>query len=180
MTGSVLRTTSVLRITVAGQRLELVSSAVEGAVAGLEPEPLREHYAVIGGRRYPPKQVLAVVTGLDRADFTTHQARSVLQRLGFGVYRRTRHPGIGDVAPVDDRDPISQQGAEAAALAPYRGRWVAQDSLEILFDAESPEAVLSWLRRHGLRARVWRVPASQADTGSALSADSNLRVPASW
>ena len=36
------------------------------------PDPVREHYAVVHGRRYPPKQVLACVTGLDRADFTTH------------------------------------------------------------------------------------------------------------
>jgi len=38
---------------------------------------------VINGRRWPPKQVLALVTGLDRADFTTHQARRALTRLGF-------------------------------------------------------------------------------------------------
>jgi hypothetical protein len=27
--------------------------------------------ALVRGRRFPPKQVLAAVTGLDRADFTT-------------------------------------------------------------------------------------------------------------
>ncbi|MGQ0717262.1 MAG: hypothetical protein ACT4NP_08080 [Pseudonocardiales bacterium] len=42
----------------------------------MDPEPIREHYVVIGWRRYPPKQGLAAVTGLDRGDFTTQQARS--------------------------------------------------------------------------------------------------------
>lgn len=55
----------------------------------MEPEPVKEHYVVVSGRRFPPKQVLGVVTGLDRADFTTHQARAVLRRIGFGVFRRS-------------------------------------------------------------------------------------------
>ena len=33
---------------------------------GTSPEPIREHFVVISGRRWPPKQVLALVTGLDR------------------------------------------------------------------------------------------------------------------
>lgn len=32
------------------------------------PEPIHQHYVVVGGRRYPPKQILTCVTGLDRAD----------------------------------------------------------------------------------------------------------------
>lgn len=47
------------------------------------PEPLRGHYVLVEGRRYPPKQVLSLATGLDRADFATHQARRTLKRLGF-------------------------------------------------------------------------------------------------
>ncbi|HMD25560.1 MAG TPA: hypothetical protein VKH61_15795, partial [Streptosporangiaceae bacterium] len=48
---------------------------------------IHEHFVVINGRRWPPKQVLALVTGLDRADFTTHQARRALTRLGFPAAR---------------------------------------------------------------------------------------------
>ena len=33
-----------------------------------------------GGRPFPPKQVICLATGLDRADFTTHQARRILTR----------------------------------------------------------------------------------------------------
>ena len=120
---------------------------------------------MVRGRRYPPKQVLAEATGLDRADFTTHQARAILRRLGFGVYRRgAGQPSVGAEAAIGRR-----RGEEAAVLAPYRGRWVAQDGLEILFDADGPEAVLRWLRRYRRTARVWLVPSSSVQTGSALS-----------
>jgi hypothetical protein len=150
---------------VAGQQFELDAATVERAVVGVDPEPIAEHFVVIRGRRYPPKQVIASVTSLDRADFTTHQARSVLRRLGFGVYRRS-----GETVRLrEDDGPGPRQEAEATALEPYRGRWIAQDGLEVLFDADSPESVLRWLRRHGRRARVWRVPSKPADAGSMLS-----------
>jgi hypothetical protein len=149
---------------IAGREFDLSLGAVESMAADLEPEPIRDHYVVVGGRRYPPKQVLAAATGLDRADFTTHQARAVLRRLGLGVYRRA------PVAPAAaSASPGPHGGAEAALLDRYKGRWVAQVPGEVLFDAGSPEAVLSWLRRHNLKARVWRVPATPAEAGSALS-----------
>jgi hypothetical protein len=61
-------------------------------------------------------------------------------------------------------------GAEAVLLSAFRGRWVAQDGLEVLFDADEPEAVLRWLRRHGRSARVWRIPSTSLEAGSAQSA----------
>jgi|SRR5688572_12260867 len=151
---------------VAGQDFDLTASAVEQVVSSLEPEPIHEHYVVVRGRRYPPKQVLASATGLDRADFTTHQARAVLRRLGFGVYRR----GTEDTVSPGSSIPGPHEGAEAAVLGRYRGRWVAQDGLDVLFDAPSAESVLQWLRRHNRTARVWQVPSSPTGAGSALSA----------
>ena len=155
----------MLMTRVAGEDFELGAASVERAVAGMDPEPIREHYVVIGQRRYPPKQVLAAVTGLDRSDFTTHQARSILQRLGFGVYRR------GYVPPPRDGATSTwpHRGAEAAALEPYIGRWIAQDGLEVLYDADSPYEVVRWLRTNGLRATVWKVPATPEEAGSMLS-----------
>ncbi|MDP8958581.1 MAG: hypothetical protein M3N51_05115 [Actinomycetota bacterium] len=150
---------------VAGSDFELDASQVERLLASIEPEPIQEHFVVIGSRRYPPKQVLAVVTGLDRADFTTYQARSILRRLGFGAHRRSRSATATATPP----GPGPHGGAEARLLRRYLGRWVAQDGLEVLFDAESPEAVLGWLRRHRRQARVWRVPAAPAEAGSSLS-----------
>ncbi len=156
----------MLVVQVAGHDFELDPVVIENALADVDPEPIKEHYVVSAGRRYPPKQVLAEATGLDRADFTTHQARSILRRLGFGVHRRSNSRPIADV-PATRSGPHG--GAEAAALQPYQGRWIAQDGLEVLFDADSPEAVLHWLRRHGLRARVWRVPGAPVEVGSSFS-----------
>ena len=74
-------------MTVSGHRYELDRDGVQAALEGVLPEPIHEHFVVINGRRWPPKQVLALVTGLDRADFTTHQARRALTRLGFPAAR---------------------------------------------------------------------------------------------
>lgn len=147
---------------VAGQQFDLTAPAVERAVARVDPEPIREHYVVVKGRRYPPKQVLAYVTGLDRADFTTHQARSVLRRLGFGVYRR----GEALLAPDPRHADWPHGGAEAALLSQYLGRWVAQDGLEILYDADDVWKVIRWLRKHGRSATVWQIPTSPSEMGS--------------
>jgi len=54
-------------MTVAGHRYELESRGVEAALEGVLPEPIQEHFVVINGRRWPPKQVLALVTGLKTA-----------------------------------------------------------------------------------------------------------------
>src|SRR3984893_5686114 len=83
-------------MTVSGHQYDLDPRGVEAALDGVLPEPIHEHFVVINGRRWPPKQVLALVTGLDRADFTTHQARRGLTRLGFpagrAAGRRGHHP----------------------------------------------------------------------------------------
>lgn len=148
---------------VAGEVFTFEPADVERAVADLDPEPIREHFVLVGLRRYPPKQVLAAMSGLDRADFTTHQARSILRRLGFGVHRR----GQPIPRPRDpDKADWPHGGAEAAALEPYMGRFVAQDGLEVLYDSDSPYDVARWLRKNGLRARVWKVPATPEDVGS--------------
>lgn len=151
-----------MKTIIAGEQFEFDAADVERAAARLDPEPINEHYVLVGGRRFPPKQLLDAVTGLDRADFTTHQARRVLRRLGFAAYRRSR-PSTA-TAPMTTG---ARQHAEAETLASFTGRWVAQDGLEVLFDAESFEDVVVWLRRHDRTARVWRVPGTPGEAGSA-------------
>jgi hypothetical protein len=150
---------------IAGQDFELESRQVERVVSRLVPEPVQEHYVVVAGRRFPPKQVLAAVTGLDRADFTTHQARSVLRRLGFAAHRLTR------TAPTPDPELGPHGGAEAEALKPYAGQWVAQRGIEVIFADPDPVTVVRWLRRHNLTAAVFGVPANATGAGSALTAE---------
>jgi hypothetical protein len=149
---------------IAGQDFELDLGRIEREVSRLVPEPIQEHYVVVAGRRFPPKQVLAAVTGLDRADFTTHQARSVLRRLGFAVHRRTRS------SPASDPERGPHGGAEAEALRPYAGQWVAQRGIEVIFADPDPVVVVRWLRQHNLTAAVFGVPAHATEAGSAMTA----------
>jgi hypothetical protein len=100
-----------VRTAIAGREFTLERAAVERRLSRELPDPLRDHYVVIGGRRFPPKQVVSLVTGLDRADFNTHQARGVLSRLGFTVGRRSRD----QARPRPDR---SGKLAESRSAAP--------------------------------------------------------------
>ena len=121
---------------------------------------MREHYVVVRGRRFPPKQAVSVLTGLDRADFTTHQARRVLKRLGFVAARRASGqpgPRLSDSEPA-----LPHGGRQAAALEPYVGKWVALgEPDEVLVAAPTAQEVVAWLARHEQRATgIFRVPLS--------------------
>lgn len=163
-------------MTVSGHQYDLDPGGVEAALDGVLPEPIHEHFAVINGRRWPPKQVLALVTGLDRADFTTHQARRALIRLGFpagrAAGRRGHHPA-GPPAGAPSRPVGSGAAGPPATLAetlrPFIGLWVAVLGDEVLVAAPSPKEVVAWLARHRQRAQsMFRVVNSeQAITGAA-------------
>ncbi len=147
---------------VSGRAFELDRQSVEHSVGTVLPAPISEHYVVVSGRRFPPKQVLSCATGLDRADFTTHQARRILQRLGFVAARVSETP-----APELGREGEGpHDGRQAAALDPYGGKWVALGAPEeVLVAAETPQEVLAWLERHDRRATcgMFRVPETAAE-----------------
>src|SRR6266571_8799541 len=111
-------------MTISGQRYDLDARRVQEALQGELPEPITEHFIVVNGRRWPPKQVLALVTGLDRADFTTHQARRALTRLGFSAGRtasaRVRHAGGAATAASSPSAPV-QATPLVEALRPFIG-----------------------------------------------------------
>jgi hypothetical protein len=162
----------VTPFTISGQQFELERAEVERCLMNVLPDPVHEHYVVVRGRRFPPKQVLSCVTGLDRADFTTHQARRILKRLGFVAARAHRERVSDRLAETDPGDgPGSRQNRQADALRPYLGQWVAlAGPTEVLVAADSPEEVLAWLARHERRATygMFRVPASAVEAeGSA-------------
>lgn len=142
-----------LEARIARQPFVFDAAEVRTTVSGVLPEPLVDHYVVFDGRRYPPKQVISLITGLDRADFTTHQARGVLRRLGFTVGRRQA------AQPTLPSRAGPHGGAEADALRPFVGKWVAQKGIEVLVAAETPEEVLAWLERYDQFADgMFRVP----------------------
>ncbi len=155
-------------MTISGQTYNLDPRQVEQAVSGELPEPIVEHFVVIDGRRWPPKQALALVTGLDRADFTTHQARRALTRLGFPAGRATRpgRHGRRDSLRVTLQSAEASEAAPsrtlAEALRPFIGQWVAVRGDEVLVAAHSPAEVVSWLARYQQKAQsVFRLPKSE-------------------
>lgn len=163
-------------MTVAGHQYELDRDGVQTALEGVLPEPIREHFVVINGRRWPPKQVLALVTGVDRADFTTHQARRALTRLGFPAARAVGSRENRAAAGQQTAPPKPPPGETSAgprtlveALRPFIGLWVAVRGDEVLVAAPAPRDVVAWLAQHGQRAQaMFRVPDSeQAVTGAA-------------
>lgn len=148
-------------VKIAGQPFSLRTADVIRALRNVDPEPISSHFVVIGGRRYPPKQAICAVTGLDRADFTTHQARRTLMRLGFLAGRRG--------ARVTDRMGTSPSEGLGERLRPHAGFWVAIKDEDVLHVATTPHELVSWLSQHGQKAdSVFRVPEDdRAATGLA-------------
>lgn len=153
---------------IAGRSFELDSSSIERALEDTLPAPIKDHFVVVAGRRFPVKQVVSAVTGLDRADFTTHQARSLLRRLGFTVARRSETVP----APVSEPDSalLPHGGRQAEALRPHAGKWVAAQGLEVLVSSNSFDDVVAWLERFDRVADiVFRVPATADEADFPLS-----------
>ncbi|HVL89704.1 MAG TPA: hypothetical protein VM841_05660 [Actinomycetota bacterium] len=153
-------------VVVAGHSFTLSRERIEAICRDLYPDPVRDHYTVIEGRRFPPKQIIGAITGLDRNDFTTNQARSILRRLGFASGRagESKPPRAAESAPA-------YRHSDADALRPYLGRWVATRAGQVVIAADSPQAVLAGLRAAGIKAEsLFRVPLDPAaDVGGFAS-----------
>lgn len=126
---------------------------------GVTAEPIQAHYVIVGGRRFPPKQVIGAVTGLDRSEFISTQARRILERLGFKVGRvgsPAKQPPISaTVSSADDR--LAQ---EADLLRPYKGQFVAVDVdwSEVIASGPDPRSVSRALRATGRDGVLFQVP----------------------
>ena len=148
------------RVTIAGRPFRLRKSDVRRAMRTVDPEPFRSHFVVVDTRRFPPKQILSAVTGLDRADFTTHQARRTLLRLGFPA---GRHSGRNLTIAPDTTDAGPDAERLADRLRPLAGRWVAIKQVEILHAADTRQRLVGWLAEHGQEAEsMFRVPEDEA------------------
>jgi hypothetical protein len=164
---TVAEKTIVRRVTIAGRPFVFRSHDVVRALRKIDPEPITSHFVVVGTRRFPPKQVVSEVTGLDRADFTTHQARRTLIRLGFSAGRRT--------ATTPNRGAPSVRGRGAVAdplalrLRGFSGKWVAIKDDDVIHASDSPHELVGWLSQYGQKAdSMFRVPEDElAATGLA-------------
>lgn len=154
-------------MTIAKRQFELRSDRVERALREALPEPITSHYVVIGKRRYPPKQAISLVTGLDRADFATHQARRILTGLGFAAGRRPSHvESESSGSPQKTRSQDMRARPTAETLEPFIGQWVTIKGTEVLVAAPEPHMIVSWLAEHPQRAdSMLRVPSDELQAG---------------
>ncbi len=148
----------VRQVKIAGRPFVLRNTDVVRVLGKLDPEPITSHFVVVGARRFPPKQVVSEVTGLDRADFTTHQARRTLIRLGFAAGRRAARGSSSRFTGIQ-----RQRGADPERLADrlrsLSGQWVAVKDDDVIHATESPQELVGWLGRHGQMAdSMFRVP----------------------
>jgi hypothetical protein len=79
------------KMTVGGRLLELDKETVERKMRDVLADTIQKHVVEIGGTVFPPKQVLAEVTGWERRSFTTAEAQRVLTKVGFIC----REAGVG-------------------------------------------------------------------------------------
>jgi len=164
-------------IVIAGREFVLRASRVERGLRDVLPEPVKDHYVVINRRRYPPKQVVGAVTGLDRAEFTTHHARRILTGLGFPAGRSPRpehaaghglRPGNGGSAGRRPRRARATARPSAKSLEPFVGQWVATKGPDVLVAAADPHAVVGWLAEHRQQAdSMFRVPRDELEASGA-------------
>ena len=70
-----------------GKEYEVSRNEIITAAQTISPENIRHWYVVIEGVRYPPKQVVAEALSLRRLDFTTSDAKRLLEKLGFDLER---------------------------------------------------------------------------------------------
>lgn len=101
-----------MRAVVGGRSFDFTKEDIERRMSSVHPEPIREHLVEMLGTVFPPKQVLATVTGWDRTSFTTMEAQRVLTRVGF-VCRRASQDGEGRlgwmaIQPPEELDPEAE------------------------------------------------------------------------
>ncbi len=144
-----------------GTAHELDAETVRTVLGGSSPEEVRTHWVEVDGVRWPPKQALALATGLDRAAFTSHRALGVLERLGFatsqwgGARPETRTTRRARPAPGESRAAdvvlVGCSGSKAPTARPARELFTGTAFRKARDRAE--EAGLPWYvlsARHGL------------------------------
>ncbi len=106
-----------------GVRHSLDASSVRSALRGGAPDDVRTHWVDVDGVRWPPKQALALATGVGASEFTSHRALGLFERLGFGTSPwgadrpadRTRAPVHPSQTPIERSARVGPAGPATAA-----------------------------------------------------------------
>lgn len=93
-----------MRCVIARFPFDLSKDGVVASMKGIKPEPLTGDSVLIGRRRFPVKQVGAVITRQDRRDFTAAEVTRAMVALGFTCQ-----------APPEPAPPLAVSPREAAS-----------------------------------------------------------------
>lgn len=85
--------------TMGGRSFDWSREDIERVMRKHRPEPIQKHLVEMLDNVFPPKQVIAAVTGWERTTFTTMEAQRVLTQVGF-VCRRAGATHAGQPAWV--------------------------------------------------------------------------------
>lgn len=102
-----------MKFTLNGERYDVDPSDARARLAAHPPEPIQVHWVELDGRRWPPKQALEVVLGVQRAGFTTHRAAEILCRLGLSTSRAQTSTRSRMSAPKTGSKPMLQFSRES-------------------------------------------------------------------
>jgi len=75
-------------------KFEISREDIEEATRGAVPERIFIHWVFVRDQAWPVKQIISLVTGLNRNEFHTHDALRVLRDLGYAPHWRGE-PGLG-------------------------------------------------------------------------------------
>lgn len=76
---------ATIAFTLRGKTFEKCKDDFVKAMKGLDPGRIQKYSTVVGGKRYPIRQVLAGVTNLPAIAITSQDAYRVLEKFGFAV-----------------------------------------------------------------------------------------------
>ncbi|MFG2130941.1 SCO5918 family protein [Streptomyces sp. NPDC048751] len=88
-----------MRCVIARYPFDLTKDGVTDSMKGITPEPITGESVTIGRRRYPVKQVGAVITRQDRRDFTSGEVVRAMTRLGFTCHPHPEAPPLEAASP---------------------------------------------------------------------------------
>lgn len=69
--------------TIGGRKIDFTDQTVRQVMSGVEPTRIHKYYVEVDGVRFPPKQIIAALTGWELMTFNTQEAQRVLGRAGF-------------------------------------------------------------------------------------------------
>jgi len=108
------------QFTISGFQFELTKEDVENKLRPVVPEPIRDLYVEVERNKYPVKQALAEATGLQRGQFTSHDAMRVFRKLSLpmGPVESTAVERFFTVLKsLNEFDKLEVQGVVAGQLA---------------------------------------------------------------